>query len=60
MKKDCRKHACKQKEHNFKNSNTKPNTKKSVEDCCFCIGSVNRVADYDTTLQFITNHVKKT
>ena len=60
MGKDCRKPECKQKVHNFKKSNAKPNTKKSVEDYCFYIGSVNRASDYDNTSQFIANHIKKT
>ena len=50
----------KQKGHNFKKSNTKPDAKKSVDHYCFYIGSVNRVSDYDTTLQFIVHHIKKT
>ena len=60
MGKDYRKPAYKQKGHNFKKSNSKHDTKKSVEDYCFYIGSVNRVTNYDTTSQFIMNHIKKT
>ena len=60
MGKDYRKPACRQKGHKFKKSNAKPDTKKSVEDYCLHTGSVNHVSDYDTTLQFTINHIKKT
>lgn len=40
--------------------NNKYDRKKTVEDCCFCIGLVNRASNYDATLQLIANHAKKT
>ena len=42
------------------NKPNKPDRKKSIEDCCFYIGSMNRVSDYDDTSQFIKNYIKKT
>lgn len=57
MGEDYKKPAYKQKgrSNNFNKTNNKPNTKKSIEDYCFYIGSINRVSDYDTTSQFIIN-----
>ena len=63
MGKDCKKpngyekKTCDKGNHNKPN---KPERKKSIEDCCFCIGSVNRVSDYDDASQFIMRHTKKT
>ena len=48
------------KKGNFNKSHAKPDTKKSVEDYFFYIGSVNRVSNYDATSQLIMNHAKKT
>ena len=45
---------------NHNKPNNKPDRKKSIEDYCFYIGSINRVSDYDDTSQFIINHIKKT
>ena len=45
---------------NYNKPNNKPDRKKSIEDYCFYIGSINRVSDYDDTSQFIINHIKKT
>ena len=42
------------------NKPNKPDRKKSIEDYCFYIGSINRVSDYDDTSQFIINYIKKT
>ena len=47
MGKDYKKPAHKHKCYNFKKSNSKPDTKTSVKDCCFHIESVNRASDYD-------------
>ena len=57
MDKDYKKPAYKQKgrSNNFNKTNNKPNTKKSIDDYCFYIKSINRVSDYDTTSQFIIN-----
>ena len=57
MGKEYKKPAYKQKGKKY---NTKPDRKKSVEDYCFYIGSVNRVSDNDATSQFIINDIKKT
>ena len=45
---------------NFNKTYNKPDTKKSVEDHCFYVGSVNRVVDRDNIPQFIMSHTKKT
>ena len=37
---------------NHNKPNNKPDRKKSIEDYCFYIGSINRVSDYDDTSQF--------
>ena len=44
MGKDHKNPAYKQKGHsdNFNKTNDKPNIKKSIEDCCFCIGLIRR------------------
>ena len=60
MGKDCHKKPNHNEKGNLSKSHDKPDAKKSIEDYCFCIGSVNRVSDYDATSQFVMNHEKKT
>jgi hypothetical protein len=42
-----------------KSSNYKP-TKKSLSDYTYYLGSAKQAADYETTTEFIINHIKKT
>ena len=60
MGKDYYKNPSHKKKGNLNKLHNKPSTKKSVEDCCFCIGSVNRVSDHDDTSKFVVNQKKKT
>jgi hypothetical protein len=47
----------------FRNKNFKSNTpekkKQTIEDYYFYVGSVKQASNYETTADFITNHIKK-
>ena len=57
--KDCYEKPNHKKKGNINKSHAKPDTKTSIKDWCFYIGSVNHASDYGATSQFIMNHAKK-
>ena len=47
------------KSHNHNNNGSKP-TKKTMSDHVYYLGSARQAADYETTTQYLINHIRKT